>query len=225
MAKQGAAKKQGGMIEIPSLKMGVMRVKIRGKTDLIVHAWSDKAKGEMRDKQQGIATAPRENKDPVAEFEAAKYKDTEGRDCIKALAIKCAIVSAARVDDKYKMTQLRQSIFVRGELLPIAYERCVMREDMVRLPGMKADLRYRPAYQNWTVSFEVEWAEGTVMNAQKLLYLVNLGGFSVGIHEWRPERDGDFGRFELDSVEPVSVPVPEHVSGNGVAESSLAAAV
>ena len=32
---------------------------------------------------------------------------------------------------------------------------------------------------------------------EQILNMVNFGGFGVGIGEWRPERDGQFGMYEL----------------------------
>ena len=186
-------------IPIPGIQLGVMRVHIKGLSDLIVHAWSEKAKREMADKQQHIATAPRGAKVPENDFEACKYKDDHGRDCLLACAIKKAIVAAARVDDTKKMTELRQSIFVRGERIPIEYSECEMREDMVRISG-KADVRYRPAYKNWSATIEIEWLISQ-LSAGQVLNLLQLAGFSVGIHDWRPEKSGEFGRFAPVSAE------------------------
>lgn len=218
------------MIEIPAIRLGVMRVEIKGRSDLIVHAWSEKAKNEMRVKQQKKAKPAREAKDPAADFEASKYKDAQGRDCIKALALKSAMVSAARVTDGLKMTLLRNALFVRfnaeeAELIPLSYETCEMREDMVRVGMGTADLRYRAAYKNWSAVFEIEW-QADVLEAEQVLYLLRLAGFSIGIHEWRPERDGDFGRFDLESAEAVSIPSDTPTKGgNGKVKSETAQAV
>lgn len=211
-------------IEIPAIRLGVMRVEIKGRSDLIVHAWSEKAKNEMRMKQQKQPKAAKEAKDPHADFESSKYKDAQGRDCIKALALKNAIVSAAGVTDGLKMTLLRKAIFVRysvdeAEFIPLSYEKCEMREDMVRVGMGTADLRYRAAYKSWSAVFEIEW-QADVLSAEQVLYLLRLAGFSVGIHEWRPERDGDYGRFDLASAEAVSVPSdPPRKSTNGKTEA------
>ena len=197
MAK--ASEKKSNVIYIPPMKRGAARVTIRGLEDLIVHAWSEKAKAEMRGKQKKEAKKAREKRDPKAEFEAAKYIE-DGKDCLLSAALKKSIVNASRNLDGIKMTEIRQQIFVRGERIPIEYRECEMREDMVRVASGGADLRYRPGYKDWSATFEIEWDAG-VLEINQVLHLVQVAGFSVGIHDWRPEKNGDFGRFELVSAE------------------------
>jgi hypothetical protein len=211
--------KKSKTIQLPAIKLGVMRVTIAGITDLIMHAWDEKVLKQMADKQQHNATESKGARVPDEEFEAAKYRDEKGRDCLLACAIKKAIVAAARVDDTKKMTELRQSVFVRGERIPIEYEECIMRQDAVRLKGT-AGIRYRPAYRQWKATFEIEWLISQ-MSAEQMLNLVQIAGFSVGIHEWRPERSGEFGRFRLESAEPVQLPVGE-AKGNGALAGAMA---
>lgn len=217
MAKGRATNKASdtATIQIPAIKLGVMRVTIQGLSDLIMHAWSQKAIQQMADNQQHNAVAPRGAKVPREDFESAKYFDADGRECLLACAIKKAIVAAARVDDTKKMTELRQSIFVRGERIPIEYEEVVMREDAVRVGKGGTDLRYRPMYRNWRATIEIEWLISQ-LSAEQVLNLLQIAGFSVGIHEWRPERNGEFGRFAPVSAETISAPASEpDAKGNG----------
>jgi hypothetical protein len=74
----------GDQIRVPAINVQSVEIDIVGISSLIVHAWSEKAKGMMRDKQQKAARAPRAAKDPKADFEAAKYLNAEGKDCIPA---------------------------------------------------------------------------------------------------------------------------------------------
>lgn len=184
-------------ISIPALQTGKIAMKIVGKTSLITHAWSEKATREMRDKQQGAAKMKKAPKDPKVDFEGAKYKDSKGRDCVQASFFKNAIVSACRYAEDMKMTVLRGALFVEGTLLPIQCSKCVMREDHVRVGMGTADLRYRPEYQDWSVDVVIEYNRNMLTVAQ-VINLVKLAGFSVGICEWRPEKNGDFGRFDVD---------------------------
>lgn len=176
-----------------------MTVKVRGISPLIVHAFSEKAKKQIRDKQMKKAKSAKEAKDPEADFEAAKYTNAEGKDCIPAICLKAAIVNAARFADDLKMTVLRGAIFIEGELLPITYGSCTMREDTVRVGMGTTDLRYRPEYKDWSVDVDVRF-NSRVLSKEQVVNLISLAGFSVGICEWRPERNGQYGRFEVQEV-------------------------
>lgn len=201
MAKQSKAtedkKPEAAKVELPTINVRRLAVRVVGKTPLITHAWSEKALKQMRDKQQKRAKMAKEAKDPVAEFNGAKYLDSKGRDCVRAAFFKNAIVSACRYAEDLKMTVIRGALFVEGDLLPIQYKECVMREDTVRVGMGTADLRYRPEYQDWAVDMVLEY-NANVLTSEQVLNLVRLAGFSVGICEWRPEKNGDFGRFDID---------------------------
>lgn len=184
------------VVQIAPIKIVKTTVKVVGTSSLIVHAWSVKAKEQMRMKQQKLAKTAREAKDPEADFQGAKYIDAHGRDCVPALAFKNAIVSAARFSEDMKMTVLRGAIFVAGDLLPIKYENCVMREDTVRVGMGSADLRYRPEYTGWNIDLPIEF-NSSVISASQVMNLIKLAGFAVGICEWRPERNGQNGRFDI----------------------------
>ena len=38
-----------------------------------------------------------------------------------------------------------------------------------------------------------------------MLSLIDAGGMGVGVGEWRPERDGDFGTYRVDPSRKVEV--------------------
>jgi len=184
------------LVQLPPIRVVRTMVKVVGTSTLITHAWSEKAKREMKEKQEKKARTAKEARNPEAEYLAARYIDEKDQHCVPAIAFKSAIVSAARFADDLKMTVLRGAIFVVGDRLPLNYERVVMREDMVRIGMGTADLRYRPEYFGWSVDLPIEF-NSQVLSAAQVLHLIKLAGFAVGICEWRPERDGQHGRFDV----------------------------
>ena len=48
---------------------------------------------------------------------------------------------------------------------------------------------------NWLLA---ELNVNSNMTIEQIINCVNAGGYSVGIGEWRPEKDGDFGRFHIE---------------------------
>lgn len=76
----------------------------------------------------------------------------------------------------------------------------VFREDMVKIGGMTkvADLRYRPAFNNWRIRLKISLIEVGTFTMESIINAIDLGGFMNGIGEWRMERDGEFGRFHIE---------------------------
>ena len=194
-------------IVVPEMKTATMKLRIHGDS-LIAHAWSEKAKKQIQESQSqkdqqiqssNVKKKKRPPRDPKAEYEAARYLDSQGRDCIPAVGIKNAIVTAGMRFLGLKKDTLRGVIYIRGDLLPIKFRKRVMRTDSVNIGWPKvADLRYRPEYQDWSVDFEIQFDEEFI-SPESLLNLIRRAGFSVGLFEWRPEKGGQHGTFEVES--------------------------
>ncbi len=175
--------------------------------DLIVHRWSEKAVREMLQAQQQskeekkMAKMNRAKKNPAEDFEGAKY-NFDGKDWFPANGVKKAMVSAGFGLGIAKSI-IQRCVFVAGDLrrdyVEVKYARCVMREDAVKVGpwnNRTADLRYRPEYQNWTIRLRLTFRPN-IITADQVLTLLEHAGYSVGIGEWRPEKDGQAGRFRV----------------------------
>lgn len=223
------------IIQIKPLKIEKINIRIIGDTPLITHAWSEKAKKEMLNTQQGVKT-PKGKKPyrlPFDEFARSLYwltpmptiewKDpitNEVREIVteelfeKALndgarfgfpanAFKmCANSAAYRGSYVTDQMRLRAVYFINpkngGEYVEVKGDMPLWREDMVKLNGSTADLRYRGAFHNWHCDLVLEYnANGGIPKSDIINYL-NYGGYGVGVGEWRPEKDGQFGRFHVD---------------------------
>ena len=167
---------------------------------LIVHNWSAEAKTKIRAKQAQEETGPRGKRDPEREYLSARYLNKRGQECILSRAVKKALVRAATFSDALK-AHVQGAVFVIGELIPIDYDAVTMREDTVRLagPGGSADLRYRPEYAGWSAKVPVHFDEG-ILSLEQVVNLFKRAGFSVGIGDWRVEKSGEFGRFDVLSI-------------------------
>lgn len=201
MAPKAPAVPEATGLHIPAIEIARWNVVIEGDSELITHAWSDKAKKEMLDKQMGVPRAKKEPKDPQRDYEEAFHRLPDGRPGFPSIGFKAAAVSAARQVEGLTMTFLRGAFHIDGELIPIEGEPR-MREDMVRVGMGTADLRYRPGFPTWRAVLPVRLNK-RAMTIEQLVHLFNQAGFSVGIGEWRPERDGAFGMFHVASVQEV----------------------
>lgn len=200
-------------IEIARIGAESLSIPIVGTAPLIVHRWSDKAKRQMLDAQQGKKKI-RENRDPVADFQSSLYRiatDDGERFGFPVLGFKAATIGAARFYDKsVTMTSLRQFMFFRGvmtkadtqQLVPIDGEP-EMREDVVRV-GQGTDLRYRAMFPEWRTTLNVTFVS-TALDRGSILSLIDAGGMGVGVGEWRPQRNGEFGTYQIDDSRDIEV--------------------
>jgi hypothetical protein len=202
-------------IKIEKVDIGIMRVPIIGTSPLIVNNFSEKSRRQMLESQQGKKRV-KEIRDPKVEYESAFYRISSAEEGgpdrygFPVTAFKAATTGAARFYDKsVSMTALRQFVFMQGietkadpQQLVEIFGEPEMREDVVRLGGASrsADLRYRPVFPTgWTAVLTVMWAR-TSIDQNSVLSLIDAGGMGIGVGEWRPEKRGQFGCYEIDST-------------------------
>jgi len=59
-------------------------------------------------------------------------------------------------------------------------------------------------FEEWSIRIPLQVDEGN-LSLQNVIDLITRAGFSVGIGEWRPEKGGEFGRFEVDTSVEITV--------------------
>lgn len=193
-------------INIPAINIQEFDLRLVGDSPLIVHAWSDKAKKMMLDKQMKKATSGREAKDPFQDFTDSLYWLTEKpekptmEDVLNAkfgfptVAFKAAAVAGGfRAGVIEKMTVARGAFHISGEMALIEGTP-EMREDMVRVGMGTADIRYRGEFRQWATTLRIRY-NTRAMSIEQIVNLFNVGGFACGVGEWRPEKDGAYGMF------------------------------
>lgn len=184
-------------VEIPKLNIQTMRLTLVGDSPLIVHAWSQKAKQAMLDKQQKKASKGKEVRDPERDFQESLYRMEDGGYGFPTIAFKAAAVTAVSQVDGITKVFARQTFHVLGgDLVQIHGDEPVMREDMVRVGMGTADLRYRGEFKRWWVELDISY-NASAISKEQLVNIFNTSGFGVGVGEWRPEKDGRNGRYHV----------------------------
>ena len=213
------ATKEKAEIVIPALKLQMLELHIVGDSPFISHAWSEKAKLMMLQKQQKKATSAKEVRRPAVEFADSLYwltpkpdlnnlTDEEAQEVLAeiipkskfgfpTLAFKAAAIDAAfqqgLVDKK---TTLRGAIQVIGEFAEIEGTPTI-REDVGRIGMGTAELRYRAEFKDWKTKLQVQYNTGAV-SAEQIVNVFNIGGFANGIGDWRPAKGGTFGTYHIE---------------------------
>ena len=61
-----------------------------------------------------------------------------------------------------------------------------------------ADLCYRAEFKSWRTELTINF-NGHAISAEQIVNLLNLGGFSNGVGDWRPAKNGRFGTYHVES--------------------------
>lgn len=189
-------------LSIKPIQQKRMTVRIVSTSPMQQHQWDEKAKRMMREKQAGKKSKEREIRDPQAEFEAATYRTAKGKYGFPGMALKRAIIAAAHKDLGIEKTLVRKALFLHiadpGGIIEMECKPPRMREDMMRVGMGSVDLRYRPEFEEWAATVEIEY-DSELLTDQDVITLIDRAGFGVGIGEGRPEVGRDFGRFKVDT--------------------------
>lgn len=209
------------VVELQRLKRKKILFKVKGISSLISHSWSYKAKREILDKQMKKAKQARLAKDPWIDFcetlywlTPKPYNESElptGEDKtyptdnhikkakfgFPSIGFKNAMVTAVTSMSNITKVAARQAFHVLNEFIEIIGQPTI-REDMVRLggPGSPADIRHRAEFQDWEAVIPIEFNEN-VFSSDQIANLLANAGFGVGVGDWRPEKNGSHGMFEI----------------------------
>lgn len=217
-----ATKKNVEVVEIRPLEIQRARIRIVGDTPLIMHAWSEKAKRAMLEKQTGATkTKAREPKNPVEDFIRSMYWLTPMPEEMTEAAFDAAIVNGARfgfpvtafkqaaISAAYRLGWTKDKMSMRGaffidgdpnQMLEIQSDPPVMREDMVTVGMGTADIRYRGEFRNWSADMSISYNASGQYSFEQIINVINAGGYVCGVGEWRPERDGQYGMFHVEAI-------------------------
>lgn len=217
-----AVKKNTEVVEIRPIEIAKADIMITGDSPLIVHKWSEKAKRQMLDKQMKVTkTKGREAKNPIEDFVSSMYWIHNEPDEYTEEAFEAAIAAGAKfgfpvnaikqaaISGAYRCGAIKDKVSVKGaffiegvqvkenQLAIINGSAPVMREDMVRVGMGTADIRYRGEFREWSMPLFITYNKNGQYTLEQIINLINMGGYTVGIGEWRPEKDGQYGMFHV----------------------------
>lgn len=218
-----AAKKETQeLVQIKPLEIKSVPIRIVGDTPLIVHAWSEKAKRQMLEAQMKTTkTKAKEVRNPYDDFIQSLYwlegKPEESTPDAFEEAVKngakwgfpVGSIKQAGNSAAYRLAWVKNQMSLRGSYFlntewgdMVEIKGCIpeMREDMVRVGMGSADLRYRGVFQNWYMDMNLEFNASGDMTLEQIINVLNAGGYTTGIGEWRPEKDGSFGKYHIENV-------------------------
>lgn len=187
-------------LEKPKLAVAIFDVVIAGDSLIVDRLHSaPPGYGETDVDRGAVAPAVRPTREEV--FERAKYKTLLGTDGFPAGGIQAAIRDAAVETEEVSKAAMNRAVTVLGDILPIEFSECQLREDIGRNSGMTRAPRavIRPWYHDWKIRFQVQLIMNTI-NPSQLYSLITLAGQCVGIGNWRPgtRAGGSHGRWAVE---------------------------
>lgn len=165
----------------------IIECSIKGKSPLIMHAYP-------------LVPIEALEKKPIEEqAELAAYRDPEGRLYIPAINLQRAFVSGATYSKGRGRASLQKPVaacvMVSPERLILDSTEYEIDARPVVIPATKGRvMRFRPRFEQWSVSFEVEY-DDTLITEDQLRRVIDDTGDRVGLLDFRPEKKGPFGRF------------------------------
>jgi len=223
--------KLGNIIVIPGVETKTLMTLLIGETPLIVHNFSQKHRDQILKKHMGEASGGRQKKDPVANFEAAKYVSVDGWEGIKASGLKGMLVKGFSKESGVPRTKAKGSVYVQADCIETNLVRLIYpkepkhiakrphfpneigrvprcREDVVRNESGVVDIRHRPEYWPWAVLLRIKFIP-TVCSEKQLLQALAVAGMTDGQCEWRPgsknSDTGTFGQCRMATEEEVQL--------------------
>jgi len=208
-----AAKKNGGVIQIPALKQEAIIVTIIGLTDMLQNRMTEAAIDKMEEEQtKGKGTGKqKELRDIAKEAEDHCHMKINEKGeklyCHPAAGVRKAIVACGKRlfgEDMVKTCGLLNISAEDGDdLIPIKSEPPKMRRDACRQHNT-CFLVYRPQYHAWSMRLRVIY-NANYFSEEAVMNFINQAGASVGIGAWRVENKGTFGQFRADAIERISL--------------------
>lgn len=195
-------------IFVPKPVWTLIQIVIRGTTDLICNNWQSKH-GELRESR--INPAIFATRSPEDQFADSLYT-VEGRENwsgakigkhgMPAYLIRSACLSAAKILEDWDLLKaVRGCFFAEDVIAPITKIKPMPRRDIVRVDARHGRKKPIPKYR---AQFDKGWEmtvpakiDTDLLPVVQLAGLLSHAGTSVGIGEWRPERDGKHGKFKL----------------------------
>ena len=209
------AKQENKEVILKPIQIKKIKITIKGKSPLIVNNFNEKSRQQIIDAQMK-KTKTKELRNPIEDFMRACYwltpepKEFTKEAFDKALkdgarfgfpskGIKASIVSGAYRNGMTKdKVSLYGAFFIPDEFIEIKYKEIEMREDYVRIAHGGTDVRFRPKFIDWSMTFDMEYNEN-VYSLEQIINFINLGGFSCGLGEMRVEKGGNNGAYEVET--------------------------
>jgi hypothetical protein len=186
-------------IESTGSEFKIFVARLKAVTPLLMHNPQHSMGGGNEASRKKVPT-------PEEEAERGLYRHPDGWLYLGADHVREAMKRAAkglRVNRKPLGPILAAAVFVLEEYFPITrngqtlttYDRIDVRRAVVQKQGI---LRARPLIETpWEAEVRYQYDAGIIQNPGILVQVLQEAGTRIGVLDYRPEKGGPFGRFEI----------------------------
>jgi hypothetical protein len=198
-------------VEITAPKMEIIEIEVKGTAPLVVNKFSQKAREQMKAKQEAgkrRATKAKDAKDFQQCFNDARHIAEKGWDGVPAATFRKAMVDACRLVG-FPMTKAKIGFMVEAEGIDrdegtglvkiISDDEPEYSELLVRNETGVADIRPRPMWRKWGAKVRIKY-DSDMFTAEDMCNLLLRAGVQCGICEGRPSSKSGgmgWGLFEI----------------------------
>jgi hypothetical protein len=188
--------------------MITVRVQIKGISPLLINRFKEQDEIPTTMKKAG----KKDYGTPRSQAEATAYADPNGKLWVPSSWIKGAIQT---VSSDYKLPGSRKSVkSVSGGAIRPVEEKLYFAENYT-LKDIEVDsrpcviqrsriMRHRARLENWSVGIDLE-IEDDILPESDVHQMVTDSGRRAGIGDFRPQKGGPFGRFQVVSWKKIEV--------------------
>jgi len=135
---------------------------------------------------------------PEQEFQDSLYEKINGNHVFPSPGPKKAMNTAGRLINKqpFNYGNVKSCVWIKEPFLVIEGDEPVPFPAWVKIKGAMIK-RTRAMFENWKLKMTIGYYADVFKDPAQIVYLVNYAG-RVGIGDWRPEKNGDYGRFVID---------------------------
>jgi hypothetical protein len=157
---------------------------------------------------RGTPRNVREDRNPDAEAQATLYEMEKKRGAAQEYGFPLTGLKKSMVTSTdwralgVSQAMLRKAIFFHphpggyGVLLKVTGTH-EMRRDLVKLKGGGSQIRFRSWFPTWQIRDLLIDYDADLIEGQAVVNMIERGGRSIGIGDWRQEKDGVFGRYHV----------------------------
>lgn len=187
---------------IEPLKIGMVTIKVEGITPLLMNPLNEKAQQLLKQYWDGMKKPKEKTKVTPKEIAEAKiYYTPDGKIGFPSSGFKRGIETVMPQFDKYGKKDIKGGVFFLEEIVPIKFKIKKVNQGWGRSSGMNRTPMptIRPEFTEWSCELKTRF-NTEIINLEQLINLLNWAGTYCGLGDWRPEKRGTYGQYQVSNT-------------------------